>query len=418
VNGEQRIGPNDRNVHELDCLPDWISAYVDGWLLELWWRLDLNMTYDHMIARMDEDEVDEENERIAGERGAEKPGKKSTVKKSQRKNKEPWFEKPKGERFNGHTFNNCLNMRREHSVRKILGIRSWLHRRAEPTAKEIALLDKLTEEQLKYNTTLDVTDEGLKVVGFKENKAGKLRKFATGEYLPHDSFLEGAQPGEYIFSERLQGCLDKLRELRQKAQDKNAEHFRFLDQTDLPAGWKKHLEKAYKEEAEDDDEEDSEDQDDGEESDAEDDPTPKGRKRGRKSLSKGGASSSRRPTKKSKVHRSFNPVETSSPTADFTYTTPVQDQGGPGTTSQPEHFSPYDSWARYRMEQEARRNLVEYDGMPAEDTFEWYRDVFMPELRSAVQLRLEQGGLGFEEHNAFLRFLGELGGWVHGNVLH
>src|SRR6266536_1731662 len=109
VNGEQRIGPNDRNVHELDCLPDWISAYVDGWLLELWWRLDLNMTYDHMIARMDEDEVDEENERIAGERGAEKPGKKSTVKKSQRKNKEPWFEKPKGERFNGHTFNNCLN---------------------------------------------------------------------------------------------------------------------------------------------------------------------------------------------------------------------------------------------------------------------------------------------------------------------
>ena len=70
------------------------------------------------------------------------------------------------------------------------------------------------------------------------------------------------------------------------------------------------------------------------------------------------------------------------------------------------------------MEQEARRNLVEYDGMPAEDTFEWYRDVFMPELRSAVQLRLEQGGLGFEEHNAFLRFLGELGGWVHGDVLH
>jgi hypothetical protein len=243
VDGRARVGPDNRNVLVVSALPDWISAFVDGWLMELWFRLvGRGMTYDYIISRMDENEVDAVLTISEAAKGNERKPRKPTLvdgdESNKKKNRPPWHTLPKGERIKGRPFHNTLNMRREHRARGPLGIRSWYFRRIEPTKMEMDLLDKLTEDQIKYNTTLNVTEKGLEMVRLDPVKDA-VKKVPTGEYLPHDHFLHGAQPGQFRFSDRFQNCQKLLRELRKKAKDQNLEHWCELDKKDLPEGWPK-----------------------------------------------------------------------------------------------------------------------------------------------------------------------------------
>ncbi|KMU90679.1 hypothetical protein CIHG_08490 [Coccidioides immitis H538.4] len=141
-NGKVVLDYQGNPVRNFPFLPRYISVKPSGWLVEFWMRSDTRLTYRDIKARMTA-----ENEELPSD--------------------------------------NVLNMRRERDARKPLGLSCWTARRGGITKAELERVERLSSENVKYNTSLkvrfDLQPAALESRSFDPN--------AMPQYYPLDIFL-------------------------------------------------------------------------------------------------------------------------------------------------------------------------------------------------------------------------------------
>ncbi|PGH01218.1 hypothetical protein AJ79_07989 [Helicocarpus griseus UAMH5409] len=188
-NGQEVMGPDGEVVRDFPFLPRYIAVRPPAWQLEYWMRLDSRMSYRDIKARM-------------------------TVGR------------------NHLPSDNSLNMRREREARGPLGLSCWTSRRGGVTRTEIERVDRLEEDQVKLNTTMDVVGRTADNPGFLQarNLAG-----APPACYPWDMFLVGQRL--HVPSARLAEALALHEQLWDKVASSDVNDWRHLPADQLPSSW-------------------------------------------------------------------------------------------------------------------------------------------------------------------------------------
>ncbi|KAL1956262.1 hypothetical protein VTO42DRAFT_7522 [Malbranchea cinnamomea] len=200
-NGEWILDSEGRPVRDFPFLPRHIAVRPPAWLLEYWMRTDSRLTYRDIKARM-----------IGSH--ANLPS------------------------------DNVLNMRREREARLPLGLSCWTSRRGGITKAEVERVEKLTDDQIAYNTTMIVEytanpdGSGKKPVCLRSKsiKSSSFKRFPLTTFLNSDTEL-------HTPSSRLTATIDLLQELQSTATTLGIENWRNLPAELLPAAWVRKREK-------------------------------------------------------------------------------------------------------------------------------------------------------------------------------
>ncbi|EFW16474.1 hypothetical protein D8B26_005798 [Coccidioides posadasii str. Silveira] len=195
-NGKVVLDYQGNPVRNFPFLPRYISVKPSGWLVEFWMRSDTRLTYRDIKARMTA-----KNEELPSD--------------------------------------NVLNMRRERDARKPLGLSCWTARRGGITKAELERVERLSSENVKYNTSLkvrfDLQPAALESRSFDPN--------AMPQYYPLDIFLD--HPNElHNAGHRLEDSIELLFRLQVLASDLGLNDWKDLPENELPQWWPKAKGKA------------------------------------------------------------------------------------------------------------------------------------------------------------------------------
>ncbi|KAI9924458.1 hypothetical protein MW887_007085 [Aspergillus wentii] len=182
-------------IRDFDFLPRFISTRPAPWLLEYWMRTDARLTYRDIKARM------------VG----------------------PTKDKPA---------DNLLNMRREREARAPLALSCWNTRRGNLTRVEVERVERWSEDQLTYNTTMIVEYSGPTADSQSVPASLRSRTLTPGPptYYRLDEFLENGEA--HVPSERLRATLALYHQLSERAQQLGLRSWQLLPQADLPPSWR------------------------------------------------------------------------------------------------------------------------------------------------------------------------------------
>ncbi|ODH21787.1 hypothetical protein ACO22_05615 [Paracoccidioides brasiliensis] len=194
-NGQEVKDYDGAVIRAFPFLPRYISARPMGWQLEYWMRLDSRLTYRDIKARM-------------------------TVAKAILPS------------------DNSLNMRREREARAPLGLSCWTNRRGGVTRTEIERVDKLSQDQVSFNTTMDVVYFDQPINGRRaEPMCLRAKNLADAPpiYYQCDYFLVDQQ--FHIPSTRLAEALAVHGQLLEKVANSKFDDWRQLPLEMLPPSW-------------------------------------------------------------------------------------------------------------------------------------------------------------------------------------
>lgn len=186
--GDKVMDSRGKPVRHFPFLPRHISQQPPAWLLEFWMRSDDRLGYADIKARM---------------RGFPLPA------------------------------DNTLNMRRERSARKPLGLSCWNEKRTDPTKTELERFEKLTKEQLMFNTTMEVV-----VTGGRPShlRARSLNPRAPPQRYSLTIFLDGHTA--HVPSNRLLATIRLHERLVSRAQELRLVSWKDLPDSEHPQSWK------------------------------------------------------------------------------------------------------------------------------------------------------------------------------------
>jgi hypothetical protein len=253
--GRPVLGPNGRAIINFPHLPRHISAGTDGWLHEAWDRTETSVVDPDYVARMNEEEhelMKEIEKREKCEAKKKGNGDDDEDEEDEELAKKPTDTKKSGTKVKAddsglktdkqvRNFKNALNMRRARTFRKPAGILVWSRRTGEhkPSETECLAIRGLSEEQIRLNTTLPVTPQGLQrmrlVGGYGERRSLVPM---PGQFWPRDMFLTNGQ--EHVPSERLQWCLDLAHKLERLLEEHNKTEWGELPRAVLPDWWRQY----------------------------------------------------------------------------------------------------------------------------------------------------------------------------------
>jgi hypothetical protein len=239
VDNQTQFGPTGKPLNIIPSLPRRISYHVNGWILEYLRREDDMTSASDIISRMDPNEAKFSHARELRD-AAKLKAKQGNSKKEFVVGEEladweaPDLTKPE----NVDKIGNNFNMKRDRECREPLNLLSWERRRPFPTKKDCIRIDKLTDAQIKHNTTLEVTEQGLQRVRLVGGSGEKKRaEPIEGSYLPLDFYLENSE--EHVPGAHIAKALEVLKDLKQKAEAKKLSHWTNLGVDDWPEQWRK-----------------------------------------------------------------------------------------------------------------------------------------------------------------------------------
>ena len=173
-------------LRDIPFLPRFISSKVEGWRLEAWFKTSTDLCYNDIWQRQPT-WVPELNQKI----------------------------------------NNVANMARLRLGRKPYNGRCWSNNyRNRPGKDLVKTVERLTPQQIRYNTTWIITPQGV----HPPNNPGHL--------VPLDSFMNpGEQPGQHVASHAVQDAIALRGELSAKAAQKGLNRWDELPIEDMPHDW-------------------------------------------------------------------------------------------------------------------------------------------------------------------------------------
>lgn len=143
---------------------------------------------------------------------------------------------------------NVLNMRREREARMPLGLSCWTARRGEITRAEVERVQRLTPDQVAFNTTMTI--EYVKTLDDCGRTPGCLRsksiKSFDSQFFPLETFINGGTE-LHTPSPRLAAAIEMLLELQKTAMSIGLGSWRQLPVEKQPASWGRRGNKKDKE---------------------------------------------------------------------------------------------------------------------------------------------------------------------------
>ena len=185
--GLPKIGRDNKPVLNFSFLPPKLSSRLEPFRMETYFRKHPSMTYSAL-----------------------------------------WHRQPSWVPAPTSKFRNALNNQRRRKGREPYLARDWSRRYSgRPTRVLVELIDRLTFEQITYNTTWTVvkTPSGNMIVNPKN----------SSQRLQWNFYLENSQP--HTPSREVQDALAENKRLRDLARQKGLEHWKYLPQEFLPRAW-------------------------------------------------------------------------------------------------------------------------------------------------------------------------------------
>jgi hypothetical protein len=244
IDGQVQYGQNGRALSVFRDMPFHISYGLEGFVMEYLKRRDRTITYPDITARM----IDKEavawywmnKRRKVAKKEAEDAAKGKGKGKAKSGEDEDNMAKPTLGMFSIKSLqgkiHNSLNNRRLRDCRVPLGAISWELRNTYPSKAECEAVKHLSEEQIRHNTTLDVTPQGLQRVRLEGQTGEKRKKIAIqGDFLPLGFFLTNGQP--HVPSDRFQEARRIAADLDAKCVQRGLTNWDHLPTDELPKEW-------------------------------------------------------------------------------------------------------------------------------------------------------------------------------------